>query len=197
MKNLGTRYETEKVIELYKQGLNNKEIAIKLGRSENFVRTRILYYFKTGELYLPKEKEEKDTQKIIDMYKDGYKIKTIMAQTGRGYTFIHKRILDYKDSLNLEKLEGKEMNRNSEELLNILKWEKQFYEGTINDLEKKNEELINKVNSLKKNTNIDIHTQEKELKEELYNMRMKFYRLQDENELLKRQLQELKNEGGK
>lgn len=197
MKNLGTRYETEKVIELYKQGLNNKEIAIELGRSENFVRTRILYYFKTGELYLPKEKEEQDTQKIIDMYRDGYKIKTIMAQTGRGYTFIRKRILDYKDSLNLDKLEDKEMNRNSEELLNILKWEKQFYEGTIKDLENKNEELRSKENSLKKDVEIDIHTQEKELKEEIYNMRMRFYRLQDENETLKRQLQELKNKGDK
>lgn len=95
---LGTKEETEKVIELYEKGLSNLQICKKIGRSEYFVRTRIERYQKYCEAYVPTlPNEDELVEQIIKMYKEGISTRKISYAIGKSETYVIKRINKYKD----------------------------------------------------------------------------------------------------
>lgn len=95
---LGTKEESEKVIELYNQGLTNTQIAKLLFRSEYFVRTRIEAYKLNNEIYCPGLPNEKElTNQIIELYKEGYSIRKISDLVCKSFTYVYSRINKYRE----------------------------------------------------------------------------------------------------
>ena len=103
----GNKEENEQIIECFKLGLSNKEIALQMERSETFVRRRIEKYLDDGGLFLPKgEYDEELTQYIISKYLEGYSINRIAINMGRSFCYVSKRVEDYLDNLEIQALKG-------------------------------------------------------------------------------------------
>lgn len=97
---LGTKEESEKVIELYEKGLSNNQISKRIGRSEFFVRSRIEKYQKYNEAYVPAlPNEDELVEQIIKMHKNGLSPREIARKIGKSYEYVVNRINKYKDSL--------------------------------------------------------------------------------------------------
>lgn len=100
---LGTKEESEKIIELYKNGLSNKQISKSIGRSEYFVRTRIEKYQKNNEIYVPELlNEEELLEKIINMHKKGLSPREIAHEIGKSYEYVCNRVNKYKDKFYID-----------------------------------------------------------------------------------------------
>lgn len=95
---LGTKEESEKIIELYNQGLTNMQIAKLMLRSEYFVRTRVEAYKLNKEIYCPGlPNEEELTNQIIELYKEGYSIRKISDLVCKSFSYVYSRINKYRE----------------------------------------------------------------------------------------------------
>lgn len=104
---LGTKEESEKVIELYEKGLSNIQISNQIGRSEYFVRTRVERYQKYCEAYVPTlPNEDELVEQIIKMHKEGLSPRKIAYKIDKSYDYVRNRIKRYKDNIFYESLRG-------------------------------------------------------------------------------------------
>lgn len=97
----GTIGETKEVIRLYNSKVPVIRIAEALGRSEQFVITRIKKYNDTKELYCPKRQSCKkgDYKQIAKLYEEGYSIKEISRAINKSYPYTYARVEKYREEL--------------------------------------------------------------------------------------------------
>lgn len=91
----GTREESEKIIDLHKQGYSLRKISLLTGRSTRFIRDRIKKYKLTGEIYVPYADSRVLEKEIISLYQQGMNANKIHNKINKSYFFVHKVIDEY------------------------------------------------------------------------------------------------------